>query len=100
MRTNLTITSLGEKIRALREQANLSLREVGNKVGIDISLLAKIERSERYLTKDQLKQVAKYFKIDEKEILKEYLSDQIASKILQEDVDIDTLKLQKRKCSI
>lgn len=97
MRTNLTATSLGEKIRSLREQASLSLREVGTKIGIDTSLLAKIERSERHPTKDQLKLFAKYFRIDEKEIIKEYLSDQIAYKILEEDVDIDTLKVAEKK---
>lgn len=97
MRTNLTTSSLGEKIRSLREQANLSLREVGSKIGVDTSLLAKIERSERHPTKGQLKLVAKYFRIDEKELIKEYLSDQIAYKILEEDVDIDTLKVAEKK---
>lgn len=97
MRTTVIIASLGDKIRALREQANLSLREVGDKIGIDTSLLAKIERNERLPTKGQIKQVAKYFKLNEKEMLKEYLSDQIAYKILEEDADIDTLKIAERK---
>lgn len=93
----MIIASLGEKIRAHREQANLSLREVGDITGIDTSLLAKIERNERHPTKEQIKQVAKFFKLDEKEMLKEYLSDQIAYKILEEGADIDTLKVAERK---
>jgi HTH-type transcriptional regulator, competence development regulator len=91
------VTTFAEQVRTLREEAKLSLREVAEKIGIDTSLLGKIERNERQPTKEQIKQVAKYFKLDEKEMLKEYLSDQIAYRILEEDADIDTLKVAERK---
>ncbi len=91
------VATLGEQVRTLREEAKLSLREVAEKIGIDTSLLGKIERSERQPTKDQIKQVAKYFKLDEKDLLKEYLSDQIAYRILEEEADLDTLKVAERK---
>ena len=91
------VSTFGEQVRELREDANLSLREVAEKIGIDTSLLGKIERSERQPTKDQIKQVAKYFKLDEKEMLKEYLSDQIAYKILEEEAYLDILKVAERK---
>lgn len=91
------VTTFAEQVRTLREEAKLSLREVAEKIGIDTSLLGKIERNERQPTKEQIKQVAKYFKLDEKEMLKEYLSDQIAYRILEEDADLDTLKVAERK---
>lgn len=91
------IATFGEQVRELREEANLSLREVAEKIGIDTSLLGKIERSERQPTKEQIKQVAKYFKLDEREMMKEFLSDQIAYRILEEEADIDTLKVAERK---
>ena len=91
------VATLGEQVRTLREEAKLSLREVAEKIGIDTSLLGKIERSERQATKEQIKQVAKYFKLDEKDLLKEYLSDQIAYRILEEEADLDTLKVAERK---
>jgi len=91
------VATFGEQVRELREEANLSLREVAEKIGIDTSLLGKIERSERQPTKEQIKQVAKYFKLDEKEMLKEYLSDQIAYKILEEEADLDILKVAEKK---
>jgi transcriptional regulator with XRE-family HTH domain len=91
------VATLGEQIRTLREEAKLSLREVAEKISIDTSLLGKIERSERQPTKEQIKQVAKYFKLDEKDLLKEFLSDQIAYKILEEEADIDILKVAERK---
>ena len=91
------IATFGEQVRELMEEANLSLREVAEKIGIDTSLLGKIERSERQPTKEQIKQVAKYFKLDEREMMKEFLSDQIAYRILEEEADIDTLKVAERK---
>ncbi|RPH28695.1 MAG: XRE family transcriptional regulator [Bacteroidales bacterium] len=91
------VATLGEQVRALREDAKLSLREVAEKIGIDTSLLGKIERSERQPTKEQIKSVAKYFKLEEKALLKELISDQIAYKILEENADLDTLKVAERK---
>lgn len=91
------VATFGEQVRELRGDANLSLREVAEKIGIDTSLLGKIERNERQPTKEQIKQVAKYFKLDEKEMLKEYLSDQIAYRILEEEADLDILKVAERK---
>ena len=91
------VTTFAEKVRKLREEAKLSMREVAEKIGIDTSLLGKIERNERKPTKEQIKQVANYFKLDEKEMLKEFLSDQIAYRILEENADLDTLKVAERK---
>lgn len=91
------IATLGEQIRTLREEEKLSLKDVAEKIGIDTSLLGKIERNERQPTKEQIKRVANHFNLDEKYLLKEYLSDQIAYKILEEEADIDILKVAEKK---
>jgi len=90
-------TSFGEHLRTLRENMTLSLREVASHIGIDPSLLAKIERNERQPTKQLIKQVAIYFKVDEKELQNEFLSDQIAYKILDEEADLNILKAAEKK---
>ena len=92
-------TSFGEHLRTLREETTLSLREVASHFNIDPSLLAKIERNERQPTKQLIKQVAKYFKVDEKELQNEFLSDQIAYKILDEEADLGILKVAEQKVS-
>ena len=92
-----SITTIGEKIRALREKANLSLREVASNIEIDTSLLGKIERNERQPTKLIISQVAEYFNVDKKELQTEFLSDQIAYKILDEEADIEILKVAEEK---
>lgn len=95
--TKNNVTTFGEQLRSLREQAELSLRQVSVETGIDTSLLAKIERNERKATKEQINQVAIFFKVDEKNLVKESVSDLIAYKIIEEEVDIDTLKIAERK---
>ena len=91
--------TLGEHIRTVRETAGLTLREVATNVSIDPSLLAKIERNQRQPTKLLIKNIALFFKIDERELLSEFLSDQIAYKILDEKADLNILKVAEEKVS-
>jgi transcriptional regulator with XRE-family HTH domain len=91
------IVSFGEHLRAIREAAGLSLKDVASNIGIDISLLGKIERNERQPTKEQIKQLAKFFKVDKSELIKEFLSDLFAYRILDEEADLDTLKVAEQK---
>jgi hypothetical protein len=44
-----------------------------------------------------IKQVAEYFNVDKKELQTEFLSDQIAYKILDEEADIEILKVAEEK---
>ena len=99
MTTVKKIHSFGEHLRALREATTLTLREVATNIGIDPSLLAKIERNERQPTKQLIKEVANYFNVDLKELQNDFLSDQIAYKILDEDADLNILKVAEKKVS-
>src|SRR6187399_927521 len=92
-----TISTVGEQLRTIREKANLPLREVATSIGIDTSLLGTIERNERQATKEQVKQLAAFYKINEKKLLMELLTDQLAYKILEEEADLDTLKVAEDK---
>lgn len=91
--------SFGEHLRTLRENSGQTLKTVADQIRIDISLLAKIERNERQPTKQLIKQVATFFQVDEKVLQNEFLSDQIAYKILDEEADIDILKVAEKKIS-
>ena len=97
MTTVKNITSFGEHLRNLRENQSLTLKNVAEQIGIDTSLLAKIERNERQPTKLIIKQVAEFFKCNEQELLNNFLSDQIAYKILEEEADIEILKVAEEK---
>jgi transcriptional regulator with XRE-family HTH domain len=91
------ISTFGEYIRELREKAGLPLRKVAAQLDIDPSLLGKIERNDRQPTKEQIKKLAKIFEQDENFLLSEYLSDQIAYKVLEEESEFDILKVAEKK---
>ncbi len=97
MATVKNITSFGEHLRNLRENQSLTLKNVAEQISIDTSLLAKIERNERQPTKLIIKQVAEFFKCNEQELLNNFLSDQIAYKIMDEEADIEILKVAEEK---
>ncbi|MBN2650071.1 MAG: helix-turn-helix domain-containing protein [Prolixibacteraceae bacterium] len=89
--------TFGEHLRHLREDAGFTLKFVSVQISIDTSLLAKIERNERQPTKQIIKQVADFFKVDEKELQNGFLSDQIAYKILDEEADLSILRVAEEK---
>jgi transcriptional regulator with XRE-family HTH domain len=88
--------TIGERLRILRENTNLSLREVSVQIGVDASSLSKIERNERQPTKQQLKSIASFFEVEEKTLVTELLSDQIAYRILEEEADLNVLKVAEK----
>ena len=97
MNSNKTMFSFGEHIRSLREDLNLSLREVSEKIGVDTSLLGKIERDERQPTKEHIKLIAEFYKLDERTLLMENLSDQIAYKIINANAESMIYKVAEQK---
>ena len=92
-------TNFGEHLRTLRETTGLTLREVASTINIDSSLLAKIERNQRPPKRKLIKNLASFFNINERELLTEFLSDQIAYKILDEEGDLNILKAAEEKVS-
>ncbi len=97
MTTIKNITSFGVHLRNLRENQSLTLKNVADQIRIDTSLLAKIERNERQPTKQIIRQVADFFNCNEQELLNNFLSDQIAYKILDEKAGIEILKVAEEK---
>lgn len=91
------ISTFGEYIRQLREKTGLPLRKVAAQLDIDPSILGKIERNDRQPSKEQIKKLAVIFDQDENYLLSEYLSDQIAYKILEEEGDLNVLKVAEKK---
>lgn len=89
--------SFGEHLRNLREEAGFTLKFVSDQIKIDTSLLAKIERNERQPTKQIISQIAVFFKVNDKDLQNDYLSDVIAYKILNEEADLSILKVAEEK---
>ncbi len=89
--------SIGKQIRKLREERGLPLRKVAAKLDIDQSILSKIERGERKASKKQIIKIAKIFNVDEKELLINFLSDNIVYQLIDEELAVDALKVAEKK---
>lgn len=85
--------NIGEKLRSLREESKLPLRKVAALLDIDVAILSKMERGERKLTKDIVKQLAKIYKYDTEELLVLYLSSKVINEIGKEDLALKALKV-------
>ncbi len=62
-------SDLGQSIRNLRKERNLTLHQVAIGVNVDSPMLSKIERGERLATMEQAKRLAVFFGIDEIHLL-------------------------------
>ncbi len=89
--------STGEQIRKIREEHRLPLRKVAAELDIDQSVLSKIERGERNATKEQIIQIARIFKMDETDLLINYLSDRVLCDLKGEDLATKALRVAEKK---
>jgi transcriptional regulator with XRE-family HTH domain len=82
----------GDYLHQLRTEHKLSQKIVANKLGIDISMLSKIEHGERQVQSHMLKQVAELFKINYKEIQIQFLNQKIEEEFGEEPFLKEALK--------
>ena len=67
----------GTYIHGLRKEKKYSLKIVADKLGIDISLLSKIENGERQLQSHMLNGLSELFDLDYKEMQIQFLNQKI-----------------------
>ena len=69
--------SIGNYLQNLRKERKLSLREVADHIGIDISMLSKIENGERQIQAYQLSRIAEFFNVEFRQLQIEFLMQRI-----------------------
>ena len=82
----------GEYLHQLRKEHKLSQKIVADKLGIDISMLSKIEHGERQVQSHMLKPVAELFELDFKEIQIQFLNQKIEENFGKEPFLKETLE--------
>ena len=76
---------LGNKIRSLRDEQGVLQRQVAAYLELDTPMFSKIERGDRRAKRNQVIQMATYFKVDEKEMLTLWLADKVLDALEGED---------------
>ena len=72
-------SSFGQFIRRLRQDREEPLRVVAAAVGIDSTLLSKLEHGGRFPTEAQISKLAKFFKVPEQEVKGRVIADKVTS---------------------
>lgn len=70
-------SQFGLKIRSLREQQKLYLRQIAAYLEIDKSQLSKIEKEARHMKKEQVEKLAIIYKMEVTELEALWLADQV-----------------------
>jgi transcriptional regulator with XRE-family HTH domain len=69
--------SIGNHLQNLRKERKLSLRKVAEHIGIDVSMLSKIENGERQIQAYQLSRIAEFFNVEFRQLQIEFLMQRI-----------------------
>jgi transcriptional regulator with XRE-family HTH domain len=69
--------SIGNYLQNLRKERKMSLRRVADHIGIDVSMLSKIEHGERQLQSHMIEPIAQLFEIDYKTIQIQFINQKI-----------------------
>jgi transcriptional regulator with XRE-family HTH domain len=89
--------TFGEFIRKLRTKENMTLTQLGAKLGIDSGALSKIETGKKRLDEKTLPILAKLFKLNLSEIKDEFFSELIANEIYENKCTENVLVLAEQK---
>src|SRR5690606_32391043 len=95
MRYNAKMNTFAFKLRELRLQKNLLLRQVAAAVEVDTSMVSKFENGERSPTREQIEKLAGFFQIPVKEFLVDAYSDKLAH-----DLSCETFAIEILRCTI
>ena len=83
---------LGNKIRTLRDEQGMLQRQLAAYLEIDTPMFSKIERGDRRAKRSQVILLAKYFHVDEKEMLSLWLADKVLDALEgEEELCLDAL---------
>lgn len=92
---------LGNKIKELRDEQVVLQRQLAAYLEIDTPMFSKIERGDRRAKRSQVILLAKYFHIDEKEMLTLWLADKVLDALEGEDeLSLDAIEVAKMNMKV
>ncbi len=91
------LSNFGEEIRKHRLEKKEPLRSVAAAIGIDVAILSKLERGIRLASRDQVLKLSDYFKLDQNQLLKIWLSDKILQYVGHEEMSLEAMQLAEEE---
>jgi transcriptional regulator with XRE-family HTH domain len=91
------MNKFGDLIRTNREKEEMLLRHLSAQLDIDTAMLSKIERGEKIAKREHVKQLAKIFKLDYKELMALWLADKVFLLVENEEQALQALKVAEKE---
>ena len=86
---------IGQKLRSLREEKGLLLRQVAASLEVDTAYISKMERGEKNIKKDYVIQLARLYDYDETELTALWLADKVFDTVKYETTALQALDIAK-----
>ena len=86
-------SQFGNKIRILREEQKMLLRQLAPLLDMDTAQLSKIERGERLATNEQLKRLAAFYKVSEASLKVKHTAEKILKEYGVNETTYDAIQL-------
>jgi HTH-type transcriptional regulator, competence development regulator len=90
-------SQFGKRVRDLREQQNLFLRQVAPLLEMDTAQLSRIENGSRQLRREQLPLLANILNVELEELVTLWIADQIISITYRESVALNAMIVAKEE---
>ncbi|MBI4646879.1 MAG: helix-turn-helix domain-containing protein [Bacteroidia bacterium] len=90
------MSTVGLKLRELREKSGFSLRKAAVAIDIDMAILSKMERGERKFSKELVLKLAKLYNTDSNELIIGFLSEKVIYELADEEFGIEALKVAEK----
>lgn len=84
--------TFANKLKELRLNKELLLRQVAAAIEVDTSMVSKFESGERFPTREQIEKLATFFKVPEEDFLVEAFSDKLSYDLGEEPLATEILK--------
>ncbi len=91
------MSTLGLKLRELREQAGLSLRKAAMQVDIDVAILSKMERGERKFSKELVLKLANLYNANSDKLIIDFLSEKVLYELRDGHFGLEALKVAEEQ---
>jgi HTH-type transcriptional regulator, competence development regulator len=91
------MSTLGLKLRELREKAGFSLRKAAVAIDVDVAILSKMERGERKLSKEWVLKLAELYKADPDKLVIAFLSEKVLYELEDEIFGLEALKVAEKQ---
>ncbi len=91
------MSTVGIKLRELREKAGLSLRKAAVQVDIDVAILSKMERGERKLSKELIVKLSELYNFNPDNLIIDFLSEKVVYDLKDEEFGLKALKVAEQK---